>query len=343
MEIVNLKILDYEPRHQPYFENLNREWIEKDFVLEPLDIFVLTKPEEAILQPGGAILMASVDDEIVGTAGLRKLGNDCFEFTKMAVTPSWRGKGIGEALARAAIEKATRLGASKLVLYSQTCLPGAVPLYKKIGFKEIPLDKAYSRCDIKMGMKLDTIKVMSVSQEDASIVAAIGKRSFYDTFKPNFRNVGDLITYLDQTYGIEKVAASIKKPNNVFLIALYQGKPAGFAKLKKQSVNKQVDGAMQTELQKIYVLKEFHGSGVANKLMQKILELTEDLQSETLWLDVLVSNERARQFYEKHGFAVCGKHLFIIGSQEFSYHIMSRPVAQKNIHSSSEIIGHGNL
>src|ERR1041384_7002946 len=90
----HIKILEYKPEHQPYFEKFNRTWIEEWFVMEPLDMAVLQNPEENILQPGGAILMASYDGEIAGTAGLRKLNERTFEFTKMAVDSNFRRKGI---------------------------------------------------------------------------------------------------------------------------------------------------------------------------------------------------------------------------------------------------------
>ena len=83
-------IVEYNASHQPYFEKFNRQWIEKYFMMEPLDEFVLTNPEEAILKPGGAILMAEYDGEIAGTVALRKLDADTFEFTKMAVDEQFR-------------------------------------------------------------------------------------------------------------------------------------------------------------------------------------------------------------------------------------------------------------
>src|ERR1700716_904 len=61
-----IKILDYQSEHQPYFEQLNRNWIEKYFRLEPIDKFVLMEPEKAILQKGGAILMVTFNNEIAG-------------------------------------------------------------------------------------------------------------------------------------------------------------------------------------------------------------------------------------------------------------------------------------
>ncbi len=66
-----IKIIGYRPEHRPYFEKFNRHWIEKYFVMEPVDEFVLTDPEEALLKPGGAILMATCNDEVAGTVALR--------------------------------------------------------------------------------------------------------------------------------------------------------------------------------------------------------------------------------------------------------------------------------
>ncbi len=85
-----ISILDYKKEHQPYFEKFNRAWIEEWFTMEPLDEWVLTNPEEAILKDGGKILMASFNGEIAGTVALRKLSEGVYEFTKMAVDGNYR-------------------------------------------------------------------------------------------------------------------------------------------------------------------------------------------------------------------------------------------------------------
>ena len=53
-----IQIVDYRPEHQPYFEKFNRVWIEELFEMEPVDEWVLTNSDKAILEPGGKILMA---------------------------------------------------------------------------------------------------------------------------------------------------------------------------------------------------------------------------------------------------------------------------------------------
>ncbi|MFL5810019.1 MAG: GNAT family N-acetyltransferase [Flavisolibacter sp.] len=146
-----IEIIDYLPEHQPYFEALNRAWIEKYFELEELDKYVLQQPEEAILKHGGAILMATFDGVIAGTVALKKMNEDEYELAKMAVDESYRRRGIAEKLCSAIVEKAKYLGAKKLILYSQTILEPALVLYRKLGFIQVALGKpAHKRSDVKM-------------------------------------------------------------------------------------------------------------------------------------------------------------------------------------------------
>jgi GNAT superfamily N-acetyltransferase len=149
-----VEVQEYRPEHQPWFENLNRTWIEKFFWMEPVDFQVLQHPEEHIIKKGGTILMAYSDKEIAGTVALKFVENGVYEFTKMAVDERFRGKKIGQALAESAILKAKSLGAHKIILYSNTILEPAITLYKKIGFVEVPLDGPYKRSNIKMQLDL---------------------------------------------------------------------------------------------------------------------------------------------------------------------------------------------
>jgi GNAT superfamily N-acetyltransferase len=154
MEDVMTHIIDYAPEHQPYFEKFNRDWIEKYFWMEPVDFQVLQHPDEHIIAKGGSILMALFEDEFAGTVALKFVKPGVYEFTKMAVEERFRGRKIGESLAHAAISKARKLGAHKIILYSNTKLAPAIALYRKLGFVEVAVDGTYERSDIKMELVL---------------------------------------------------------------------------------------------------------------------------------------------------------------------------------------------
>jgi ribosomal protein S18 acetylase RimI-like enzyme len=151
-----IRIIDYRPEHQPYFEKFNRAWIEQLFEMEPVDEWVLCNPDKAILELGGAILMAEYEGELAGTVGLRKVDDHTFEFTKMAVDEKFRRKGIAEAICYASFRKAAALGASQVILYSNTKNAGAIKLYEKIGFRHVEVESGvYKRANVKMVIEIN--------------------------------------------------------------------------------------------------------------------------------------------------------------------------------------------
>jgi ribosomal protein S18 acetylase RimI-like enzyme len=152
-----IKIVDFRPEHQPYWEAFNRAWIEEMFEMEPSDFWMLCNPEKALLEGGGAILMAEYDGVPAGTVGLRKVDDDTFEFTKMAVDENYRRRGIAEKLSYASFKKAKALGAKQVILYSNKKNAGAIIMYEKIGFRHVDVEPGvYKRANVKMVIDIET-------------------------------------------------------------------------------------------------------------------------------------------------------------------------------------------
>ncbi len=147
-----LQVIDYTEALKPHIKTLNYEWLQKYFEVEPNDEIQLADPQQYILDKGGYIYFAQLNDKIVGTASLIKVSDTEFELAKMAVTETNKNAGIGKALLEHCIKKAETLGIAKLILYSNTSLSAAIHVYKKYGFIEVPLptDAHYKRANIKM-------------------------------------------------------------------------------------------------------------------------------------------------------------------------------------------------
>jgi putative acetyltransferase len=120
------------------FRTLNEEWIARYFSLEARDIETLGDPETTILRKGGSIFMVYADSLPVGCAALIPLGQGVYELSKMAISPQFRGRGLGRRLLLHAIALARLLGASSLFLGSNTRLADAVHLYESVGFRHVP-------------------------------------------------------------------------------------------------------------------------------------------------------------------------------------------------------------
>ena len=170
------------------------------------------------------------------------------------------------------------------------------------------------------------IEIVTAKIDHAPAIAYIGRTAFKQAFAQLFQSCTELDAYLDYTYSVDKIAGSIRKENNIYFIATADGLPVGFAKVKRHSLNDQLDSVFQSELQKLYVLKEYHGCGVGQSLLNAVTKFVESIEPECLWLDTYVGNERAIRFYERNGFRKAGTHHFTIGSQTFEYYLMALPV-----------------
>lgn len=154
-----VRVVDYRPAYKKHFAALNYQWLEEDFAIEDIDRRMLEDPNGFILKRGGAIMFAEHGDDIVGTCALVLRNDGDVELVKMAVTPSFRGRGIGRLLTLHAIDRAKALGARKIVLATSPRLLVANVLYKSLGFQtteEGPAEEAgFDRPSISMELRLD--------------------------------------------------------------------------------------------------------------------------------------------------------------------------------------------
>lgn len=150
-----VSIVEYKDTYAQHFYDLNVHWLQKYFYVEDYDIEVLSSPKKYILDQGGIILFAIVNEEVVGTVALINRENDGYELSKMAVTEKHQGLKIGKKLMYTSICKAIKLGTDRLFLDSNTLLTPAISLYRKVGFNEIPVpsNSPYERCNIRMEIK----------------------------------------------------------------------------------------------------------------------------------------------------------------------------------------------
>ncbi|WP_081212111.1 GNAT family N-acetyltransferase [Salegentibacter sediminis] len=151
-----MEIISYQPQYAKDFKELNIAWLEKYFWVESHDEEVLGNPEKYIIEPGGTIFFVKEAEEIIGCVALMKIDENVFELTKMAVTPKYQGKKIGQKLMEHSIKFAKNQKWNHLIIYSNRKLENAIYIYKKYGFREIPIgeNNPYSRGDIKMRLEL---------------------------------------------------------------------------------------------------------------------------------------------------------------------------------------------
>ncbi len=152
-----LEIIPFEEQYAKDFYDLNIEWLQTYFYVEPYDEEVLSKPKSYIINKGGHIFFVRKDEQILGTVALMPTATEkVYELTKMAVLPEVRGQKIGQKLLEYCIDFAKSHQFKALMLYSARKLENAIYIYRKYGFVELELepDSPYVRSDIKMELQL---------------------------------------------------------------------------------------------------------------------------------------------------------------------------------------------
>ena len=168
------------------------------------------------------------------------------------------------------------------------------------------------------------IEIRVATYDQAEVISKLGSNTFTETFGMLFTDPRDVVEYCERTFSIEKIAASLTSKNNIFWVAYVNELPVGYAKLKLNSTSGFIDSTNICQLQKIYVLAEFHSMQIGRSLQDAVLRKAQSLQNEVIWLSVYDNNLKAITFYKKNGFESVGKHTFTIGKDTFNFQVMRK-------------------
>ncbi|NOT49875.1 MAG: GNAT family N-acetyltransferase [Chitinophagaceae bacterium] len=168
------------------------------------------------------------------------------------------------------------------------------------------------------------LAIKKASVNDATTLALLAQI----TFKEAFGHIWDkevLRNYLKHTFSVQKMKGSIEKSNNVFWLAYADELPVGYAKLKICSPYDRLADPKPAQLQKIYVLNDYIGNKIGQRLQEALFEQVKTEGVKTLWLAVWDGNEKAIQFYERHGFKKETTYRYDFESMSFDYEVMVKP------------------
>ena len=168
----------------------------------------------------------------------------------------------------------------------------------------------------------DTV-VRKADRQDAEMLAALGKRAFYEAFADQTAPE-DMAAYMQTTFAIDKVKAELNNKDSLYLIAELQSDPVGYAYLSKPRPPGCIEDPDAIQLTRLYLRKKGYGLGVGNSLMQVCLDESGARGYRTIWLSSWELNGRANAFYKRWHFKVAGRQKFVVGSDVQNDHIFRR-------------------
>ena len=158
------------------------------------------------------------------------------------------------------------------------------------------------------------ITIRRILIAEAPALSKMAKQTFYDTFTGTCTEE-DMQAFLEQYYNLEQIRKELSNQDDYCFFAEINGEPVGYIRFMEDSSNfAEVNKWKSLELKRLYILKEYHGKGIAQKLMEFFIAFAEQYQYELVWLGVWEYNFRAQKFYSKYGFINSGHtHDFPIG------------------------------
>lgn len=147
-----MEIIKYQEKYRNDFVGLNTAWLERFYTVEPFDKDMMDRVDE-LIKNGAMVYFAIEDEKVLATCMTMPLSNDVWEMCKLAAVGQYTGTGAGSAVFKACMDYAIEHGAKKLSLISCRALAPAIHIYKKFGFKEVPLRKEFwgaEKADIEM-------------------------------------------------------------------------------------------------------------------------------------------------------------------------------------------------
>lgn len=170
-----------------------------------------------------------------------------------------------------------------------------------------------------------SVTIRPATANDAAVLAALAKQTFYDTFAPT-NDATDMALYLAEAYGVDQQAKEIADPTITTLLVEEDGVAIAYAQVRNDHVPDCVTDAAALELWRFYVHQDWHGRGIAQALMSRAKDEARNRGAKSLWLGVWERNDRARAFYAKCGFVDVGEHIFLFGTDPQTDLVMVTPL-----------------
>ena len=162
-------------------------------------------------------------------------------------------------------------------------------------------------------MKTPAIKKIELSEIEQ--LQKIGKTTFYETFAGD-NSEENMKEYLDEKFTLDKIKSELLNPASQFYFAYSEDQILGYLKVNFAEAQTELHDNNGLEIERIYVLKEFHGLKVGQLLYDKALQIAKEADLSYIWLGVWEENLKALNFYKKNGFEEFDKHIFKLGDEE---------------------------
>lgn len=167
-----------------------------------------------------------------------------------------------------------------------------------------------------------TLAVGIATLDAVDELAAVAARTFPLACPPS-TPADNIASFIDTNLTATRFAEYLADPRHAVLTARHDDRIVGYAMLIRGDPDDPNDPDA-AELSKLYLLPDYHGSGVATALMDTTLATAAEWGMRCVWLGVNQENQRAQRFYLKSGFKINGTRTFRVGARRENDYVMVR-------------------
>ena len=185
---------------------------------------------------------------------------------------------------------------------------------------------------VTRGNQANQATVRAATVDDIELICRVGEQTFRETYS-RYNDPASVDLYVERSFSATQIRAELQNPHSWFFILEERhagdvsSTALGYAKLRIVDVPVEVSGRRPVELERIYVLRDYHGQGLGATLMSTAMDAARDLDCDVLWLGVWSKNEQAVDFYRKWRFEVVGTKTFMFGDDPQHDYVMQAQVA----------------
>jgi len=162
---------------------------------------------------------------------------------------------------------------------------------------------------------MNTIEIRKSTVSDLETIQNISIQTFKETFAA-VNTPENIANYVKESFNSEQLKTELNNGNSQFYVAYSNAKAVGYLKINFGDAQTESINENALELQRIYVLQNFHGKNIGQLLLNEVKKIAKSSGIDSIWLGVWEENHRALRFYTKNGFVVFDKHVFIMGNDE---------------------------
>lgn len=155
---------------------------------------------------------------------------------------------------------------------------------------------------------------------DTPLYSAAAERFFRQTYGNDAGHAAVMDRHCAKTFAPEAIRTQLGNPKVTTLIATQGQAIVALAQMLAS------DGA--GEVERFYVDAAWHGQGIAQTMMARLISTAEAAGLESLHLGVWIRNDRAIAFYRQQGFHPEGTVEFLLDGVPQSDLLMRRPLSQ---------------